>query len=185
MRIANVTVKSVTPYSQSRFIQSERPRDESYDDFEKRTWRERLHVDQNGIVFIPPMSFKNSLSEAAQYKPIKIPGKGSTTYTKHIVAGVLVCEPLSLGIKASEVAGETLYVPSDGRRGGTTRVLKTFPMIPAWGGVVPYMVMDDIITEDIFKTYVEDSGRFIGIGRFRPRNNGYYGRFEVVKIDWE
>jgi hypothetical protein len=130
------------------------------------------------------MSFKNCLAEAAKYKSIQIPGKGKSTYTKHFEAGLLVCDPLSLGVNVSDVKGESLHVPSDGRRGGTTRVLKTFPVIPSWSGVVDFLVLDEVINEDVFLAHLEDAGRFIGIGRFRPRNNGYYGRFEVVDVKW-
>lgn len=184
VKTARAHLKSVSPYSQSRFIQSTKSRDETHDDFEQRTWKERLHIDENGIVFIPPTSFKNCLAEAAKYKSIQIPGKGKTTYTKHFEAGVMVCEPLSLGIHVDDVKGEALHVPSDGRRGGTKRVMKTFPIIPSWSGVVEFLVLDEIINEDVFQSHLEDAGKFIGVGRFRPRNNGYYGRFEVVKIEW-
>ncbi len=184
MPIAKVLLKSAGPYSQSKLIQSEKPRDESHDNFEKRTWRERMHVDGSGMVFVPPMCFKNCLQEAAKYKGIQIPGKGKSNYTKHFEAGVGVYEPLSLGILASDVAGEWVHVPSDGRPGGTTRVMKCFPLILSWSGIVEFHVHDEIITKDVFKLHMEDAGKFIGIGRFRPRNRGYYGRFSVESIEW-
>ena len=185
MRTAFAHLKSVSPYSQSKYIQTKKTRDQTHAEFEELSWRERMHSDADGNVFIPPMSFKNCLSEAAKYKPTQIPGKGKTTYTKHLEAGILCFSPLVLQVKASEVSGEWLHVPSDGRRGGTTRVEKCFPIIPAWDGVVEFLIVDDIIPEEIFQMYLEDAGRFIGVGRFRPRNNGYYGRFSVEKIDWK
>ena len=184
MKTAVTTLKSASPYSQSRFIQTKKTRDVTHDEHEEATWRERMHVDAAGIVFIPPMSFKNCLAEAAKYKSIQIPGKGKSTYTKHFEAGVMVCEPLSLGIKGADVAGEWLHVPSDGRRGGTTRVSKCFPVIPAWEGAVEFLILDELIDADVFRAHLEDAGRFIGIGRFRPRNNGFYGRFEVIDVKW-
>jgi hypothetical protein len=39
--------------------------------------------------------------------------------------------------------------------------------------------LDDTITEEVFKLHIEQAGQFIGLGSFRPRNNGYYGRFKV------
>ena len=53
-------------------------------------WRERLHVNSDGYVFIPPMAFKNCISEIAKYRSDKIPGKRNATYTKHFESGVLV-----------------------------------------------------------------------------------------------
>ncbi len=35
---------------------------------------------------------------------------------------------------------------------------------------IPSM-LDDIIDQDVFRVHLEDAGQFIGIGRFRPRNN--------------
>jgi hypothetical protein len=28
------------------------------------------------------------------------------------------------------------------------------------------------------------AAKFIGIGRFRPRNNGFYGRCDVAAVNW-
>lgn len=185
MKTAFAHLKSVSPYSQSKYIREKKSRDITHADFEEQNWRQRLHVDSNGFVYIPPMSFKNCLSEAAKYKSIQIPGKGKATYTKHFEAGVLCFTPLVLDIKGDDVQGEWLHVPSDGRRGGTTRVEKCFPIIQSWSGIVEFAIVDEIIDNETFQTHLEDAGRFIGVGRFRPRNNGFYGRFSVEKIDWK
>jgi len=180
MKECLVTLKGVAPYSQSRFHNTEKLEKEAHDDYEKRTWRNKLHVNTGGRVFIPPMAFKNCLSECAKYLSVQIPGKGKTTYTKHFEAGVLVTEPLVLPLKPEDVKGEWLHVPSDGRRGGTKRVLKCFPLIPHWTGEVLFYIFDETITEEVFNYHLDQAGKFIGIGRFRPRNNGYYGRFDIV-----
>jgi hypothetical protein len=31
---------------------------------------------------------------------------------------------------------------------------------------------------------LEEAGKFIGLGRFRPQNGGFYGRFAVAKVVW-
>ena len=198
MRQIIATLKSVSPYSQSRFHNTPKLEKEGNDDYEKRTWRERVHVNDDGFIFIPPMAFKNCLSECAKYLSMQIPGKGKQTYTKHFEAGVLVTEPLVLPVRKEEVAGmvvtagqtpgpecmigEWFYVPAQGDRGGKKRVWRCFPMIPSWQGDVIFYVLVDTITEKVFRYHLEQSGKFIGIGRFRPRNNGFYGRFEVIDL---
>lgn len=157
---------------------------ESKDAFEERTWRNRLHRTKDGFVLIPPMAFKNCLSEAAKFLGIQIPGKGKATYTKHFEAGLMVIEPLVLPLRVDDVPGERLHVPSDGKRGGGKRVWRTFPLIAEWSGKAQFLVIDETITEKVFAKHLEEAGKFIGIGRFRPRNNGYYGRFEVESIEW-
>lgn len=182
MKEAVATLKSVSPYSQSKYHQAPKLNKEIHEDYEKRTWREKMHVNEKGSVFIPPTAFKNCLSECAKYISLQIPGKGKATYTKHFEAGVLCMDPLVLPYNKEDVAGEWLHVPSDGRRGGSKRVMKCFPIIPEWSGEVLFHILDDIITEDIFKAHLKQAGQFIGIGRFRPRNNGYYGRFRVEDV---
>jgi len=186
MKTARVSFEGVAAYSQSRYHGTEKLEKENHSDYEKRTWRERVHVNSDGYILIPPTAFKNSLSEAAKYLSISIPGKGKSNYTKHFEAGIMVTEPVVLNTKKEDVAGEWLFVPSDGKRGGTTRVMKCFPVIPEgeWGGEIVYLILDDTITKKVFEQVVKESGRLIGIGRFRPRNNGYYGRFKVTKIEW-
>jgi hypothetical protein len=192
MKTAIAQLRSIAPYSQSRYYTQEFPKHtrgtgsatESDKDYEERTWRHRCHVDHAGQVFIPPMAFKNCLAEIAKYLSVQIPGKGKSTYTKHFEAGVMVLNGLSLPEQRETVSGEWLFVPGDGRRGSGKRVLKCFPVIQKWAGTITYHVLDDVITPEVFEQHLRDAGNFIGIGRFRPRNNGFYGRFEVLAIDW-
>lgn len=184
MKTAIASLESMTPYSQSKHYETPKLPKESAADYEDRTWRDRLHTDEKDIVFIPPMAFKNCISEVAKFLSIQIPGKGKSTYTKHFEAGVLVMDPLSLGIKKADVQRETYFVPADGRRGSGKRVTKHFPVIQKWAGDVTFYVLDETLTEDVFRQHLEEAGKFIGIGRFRPRNNGFYGRFTVKKLKW-
>ena len=185
MKRAIVQLESVSPYSQSRHYNADQipklPR-ELPKDYELRTWRNRMHVNEAGNVFIPPTAFKNCLSEAAKYMNIQIPGQGKATYTKHFEAGVLVVDPVDLKLKAEGVPGEWLFVPADGKRGSGKRVEKCFPIIHQWGALVTFLILDEIITEDIFTQVLTGGGQFIGLGRFRPRNNGFYGRFEIKDL---
>jgi hypothetical protein len=182
MKTYTVKIKGISPYSSSRHYSDEKLPKESAKDYEARTWRNRLHVDESGMVFIPPMAFKNCLSEAAKFLGIQIPGKGKSTYTKHFEAGILIMEPLKLGIPGNSVPGEWLFVPSDGKRGGGQRVDKCFPIIQDWKGEVTVHILDETITKEVLQQHFEEAGKFIGVGRFRPRNNGFYGRFQVESL---
>lgn len=185
MKTAIATLIGTAPYSQSRFYKTEKLAKESPADYEKRTWRDRLHTDKEGNVFIPCMSFKNCLSEAAKFLSRQIPGKGKATYTKHFEAGVLVTENVPLGIKKDDVDHEWLFVPASGKRGDGKRVEKCFPVIHEWQAEVTFYVLDETITEDVFREHLTEAGQFIGLGRFRPRNNGFYGRFDVKDVKWK
>ncbi|CAJ3002457.1 Uncharacterised protein [Burkholderia pseudomallei] len=185
MKTAIATIKGVSPYSQSKHYNTEKLPKELAKDYETRTWRDRLHATDDGTVFIPPMSFKNCLSEAAKFLSLQIPGKGKATYTKHFEAGVLVTDALHLNIKKDDVPGEWLFVPADGIRGSGKRVEKCFPVIHQWSGDVTFHILDETITRDVFEHVLTQAGAFIGIGRFRPRNNGFYGRFKLESLSWQ
>jgi hypothetical protein len=183
---ATCILESLSPLSMSRhYTTPEKTPKESAADYEKRTWRERLHYDDKGEVFIPPMAPKLCLAAAAAFLSMKIPGKRNATFTKHFVAGVLVLEGIPLGIKKDDVAAEWLFVPSDGKRGGSSRVDKCFPLIPKWSGRVKFYILDATITREAFEQHLKEAGNFIGLGRFRPANNGFYGRFTYKKLEWK
>lgn len=171
----------VAPISFSAPIQSTKKTGETHDAFEDRTWRERTHRDERGMAFIPPQALKNCLSEAAKFLGESVPGKRGSTYTKHFESGILVVDPMPLGVKADEIPGERLFVPPSGKRGDGKRVWKTFPTLAKWKVHCVLYVLDPVLLDkpDKVKEYLGHAGKFIGLGRFRPRNNGFYGRFNV------
>ncbi len=184
MKTARVKLVSESPYSQSRYHSTDKLSKELHKDYELRTWRNKLNVNQDGHVFIPPMALKNCLAEAAKFLSIQIPGKGKSTYTKHFEAGVLVVEGINLPIKKEEVEGQWLFLPSDGIRGSGKRVEKCMPIIHSWEGETEFLILDETVTEDVFRHVLTEAGKFIGIGTFRPRNNGYFGRFSIKELTW-
>ena len=181
----------ISPYSQSKLISAPKLGKETHRDHEARCWRDRMHVDAQGAAFIPPMAIKNALSEMAKFLSMQIPGKGKSTYTKHFEAGIMCFDPVVVHdasgapVKVKSIKGEWLFVPASGRRGDGKRVEKCFPVVEAgWQGFVSLVVVDEMITPEVLQIHLESMGKFIGIGRFRPRNNGFYGRFKVSEIEW-
>jgi hypothetical protein len=172
-------LKSISPLSFSKHHTTEFLEKEGRDAYEDRTWRGRIHADENGNVIIPPMMFKNCLSAAAKFLGMGIPGKGKSTYTKHVEAGVMCVQPITLPMLVTDVPSERLFVPSDGIRGSGKRVWRNFPFIQSWAGPLEIIVTDETVTAKVLQYHLEQAGSLVGIGRFRPRNNGYYGRFTV------
>ena len=176
-------LKSTSPISFSRYHGTPKRDRESDQDYEERTWRERLHTDAKGNVLIPLFAFKNALDAAAKYEGKKIPGKRNATYTRHVFSGVMVESAVVLPVKKSTVRGEWRFVPADGTPGGAKRVMKCFPVINDWQAKVSFAVIDEIITKDILQDFLEVAGSYIGIGSFRPENRGIWGRFKVLALN--
>jgi hypothetical protein len=188
MRTATATLKSASPYSQSKEYASEIPKlnGETPEAYDIRTWREHCHTTPEGNIFISPMAFKFALAAGAKMLGIKIPSKRGATMTKYFDSGVLVMEPLVLPDKKDAVPFDKIYAHANGKRGSGTRVWRRFPRIDHWTGKVAFHVLADEITPEAFEEALRQAGAFIGIGRFRPESpiGGFYGRFEVASISW-
>lgn len=193
MKIVTAHLKSISPYSQAKHYEVEKLQGESHDDYYRRTWRNHMHADGNGMTFISPGAFKNCLSESALFMSIPVPGGGKAKYTKNFEAGVMVITPVPLGVHRDKVECECLFLPSDGKRGGSKRVNKYYPFFPKWEASVEFVIVDDTVLQSsvidksktVFEQVLIGAGQFIGIGRFRPRKNGWYGRFSVESIKIE
>lgn len=188
MQVATVTLESISPYSQSKYIDKELVPaigKESHDDYEKRTWKNRVHLDTNGVPFMPPMSLKKSLEGAAPYLG-KIPGLGQATYSKRVKSGILVTDPIPLttngrDMKSEDWTGEWLFLDAQGKN-GDKRVKRCMPRVDPWQAVATIYVVDEIINKDVLTKLIENAGMFVGVGRFRPANGGFYGRFKLTKL---
>ena len=181
MKTVTFAMHGQSPISFSKHIQSVKNTGEAHDAFEARTWRERCHTDADGMVIFPGMAIKNMLADTAKFLGEKVAGRGQSTFTKHFEAGIMVVRNLEFGVHVDDVDGETLFVPSDGKKGGGSRVEKCFPVLSKWEVDAEIIILDPLLEDkiDVVERYVNYAGKFIGIGRWRPRNGGMNGRFTV------
>ena len=201
VRTATATLRGISPYSSSRKYDDLVPRleKENSEDYDKRTWREHANYDQKTReMFIPPMGLKLSLAEAAKRLSIKIPGKGKASYTKNILSGVIAADRIWLEVPADgggkkpawtrikmEDAGlEGFLANSDGRRGSGSRVFRRFPILHQWRAEAILQLIDAEVPTEVFERCLKEAGNLIGVGRFRPQNGGYFGRFDVDAVKW-
>src|ERR1700732_642345 len=90
--VAELTLRSLSPYSQSRAHDEPSYENESKADYDRRTWRSHLHV-ENGTVRIPAKALHDCLIEAAEYSGKKI--GGNRTWTKPFTSGIGIFENTS------------------------------------------------------------------------------------------
>lgn len=188
IRTAVVTIEGIAPLSQSNFFSSEKRKDESHEEFEKRAWPERMHVNADGFVYVPGRAFKYAIDEAQKRRGTKTgKGGGKETFTKFFQAGVDVAGDLTLKTKASSVKPIPIMASARGQKGkdAGTRVRRLIPTIAKWGGVLEIIVLDDTIPADELEKTLDDAGLFVGVGQFRPENQGSNGRFVVKKVEWQ
>lgn len=187
MKTATAELISVTPYIQSRYHGIDKEEGELAGAYEVRTWKEKAHWGPDGKMFIPCMSLKSSLAAAAKFKSKPIPGKGKATWTKHFLSGVRRMNNVPLDVTRETVGRETILCAVDGKKGGSggKSVMRTFPRVLEWKGTAEFLILDDLITEEVFLATLKDAGQFIGIGSFRAQNGGFCGCFRVGKLTWK
>ena len=183
-RYVIVDMEGLTPYSQSRPLQSKRHESETDDDFDQRIWREHIHLDEDGDVVIPIKSLLGSLVESAKLlsKGGNLKKKGNATWSENIVGGVSMLKAPKL--VAPEVRSERFYCHVNGQRGTGKRVWRTFPMWDSWTSTAEYVVFDETITTAVLEECMHKAGLLKGIGRYRPACEGHNGRFHITEIKW-
>lgn len=187
---ATVTIRGTAALTQSRFHETPKLKGELAEDYDKRTFKQRLHV-LDGNVIIPTMAIHQALVAGAKYSKRQIPGQGKATWTQKFQSGIQVQGPLFLKrdgkpITVEDVGHVDVFANADGIRGSGKRVMRRLPQMPAgWETTFDVLVLDPIILEDVMKEFINIAGMFIGIGQFRPANGGDNGRFQIVDFNWQ
>jgi hypothetical protein len=186
--VATVTIKGITPLSQSRQHGEPKKEGENPDDYENRTWRSKLSVEEfdgTPSVVLPAHGVQQAIADAAKYSKRQIPGQGKATWTAKFKAGIAILENPRLNIDPETVHSVVISANVDGVRGSGKRVPRRFPMIPQWESTFDIYILDPIITETVFTEMLGIAGMFIGFGRFRPEKGGTNGRFQTLSIAWQ
>ncbi len=161
---------------------------ETHEQFEARTWKEKIRTNKEGQVVLNQFAVKNALEGSAKRLKRKVPGERNSTFTKLFMQGVMIGAmpllktPAGKSYTADDFTGQRLFVPSDGKRGGGKRVTRIFPTIDAWKCDIDVIVIDPKITEDVLKEHLVEAGIFIGLGSMRAENGGVNGRFLVESV---
>lgn len=184
MKKVSITLRSISPYTQSRMHHTPKMEKENAQDYEERTWREKTTVNDDGVICIPGMAFKQALDRAAKMLSLQIPGRGKATYTKHFAAGVMIPENLALGVKKDDAVKITINANADGVRGSGKRVIRHFPQVQKWSGVLECFILDETITPEVFERHAKEAGMLVGVGQYRPENGGTNGRFVCDDFSW-
>lgn len=186
-----IAIEGLAPYSQSKALQSERADNESHDAHDKRCWRERIHADESGRVYVPARAFYSAVAGAAAHRGEKIKGKGGQQWGKKFLRGFRVVTPGPLTFRGKPVTvadmkGEPIFCASDAKKNSVAgKVWRIYPEIGAgWTTEFECWVVDPDITRERVEEYAEYAGLLMGVGRYRPEKGGEYGMFKVTTITW-
>jgi hypothetical protein len=138
----------------------------------------KRYADQAGILYIPgPNIYSAIIAAGAFHKAGK--SKITTQKTSLVPAGIqvedLIC---SLGTDQWEVDSRSVVIPSTGGR-----IMCHRPRIDSWSLTFTLDVDTSVFDPRLARALVDDAGKKIGLGDYRPARKGPFGRFVVTR--WE
>lgn len=179
------------PLLYSQPVHEDKRDDETHEQKEARTWEKKACVNEDGQLYIPASAVKGSMVFAGRWLSMKLTGK--KTYTKRIESGVLTIEPHFLltgptgkPLRREDYSAYPLYVPSDGRTGGTRRVWKTFPRVSAgWVATGSLLITDESLTQEALRKHLSCAGIHDGMGAMRIGKGGQNGMYipEILALE--
>ena len=95
----------------------------------------------------------------------------------------MACELIYSGPKTPEgIADNTDFWHAKSVRVGTAKLMRYRPIFREWGLKFTVEYADDQINRDEVIMCVENAGRLVGLGDWRPEKGGTFGRFEVAEV---
>lgn len=139
----------------------------------------KLYVGLDGDPMIPQPNLLRCLVEGGRFTKI---GKAQVTTAKssqlYACVDVQGAEIRLVHKQPWKVDTRAVRIPSTGGR-----ILAHRPMFDDWRLDFNVDLDTSILGEKLFRQIVDDAGKRIGLGDFRPQCKGPYGRFHVVH--WE
>lgn len=139
----------------------------------------KLYLGLDGSPMIPQPNLVRSIVDGGQFHKV---GKTQVTTTKKSM--LFSC----LDIPAAEIKIDynqpwkvdtrAVRIPATGGR-----ILAHRPMFDDWALEFTVDLDTDIMGEKLFRAIVDDAGKRVGLGDFRPATKGPYGRYVVT--NWE
>jgi hypothetical protein len=185
MKEFKVEIEGVSPYMQHRMD------DEKLENWEKKRGLivEREDVSKEDQVraeyhsyndadgfYMPAEHLVGSFINAGALVKSKV-GNGKKSM-KNIVAGMFsIKEPKLRLPKEYEIDKRSAV-----NKNVKARIITVRPKWSKWGATFTLVVDNDTITKDTVEQIVEYAGSYIGVGSFRPTNNGPFGRFKLKSI---
>jgi len=182
MKKYKIQIKGITPYMQHRMD------DQKLEEWEKNRKQiiERDDVAQEDLTralfhsyhddkgfYVPSEHIKGALINAGAMVKAKV---GNTRKSmKNIVAGMFFIEEEKIRLHDDFVIDKRSAVNKNIK----ARVIAIRPKWENWLLDFTLLVDNETITKETIKEILKNAGQYIGIGSFRPTNNGSFGRFEI------
>jgi len=137
---------------------------------------EKAYIDKKGTLYVPGPNIFSCLIQAGKFHKV---GKSKVTTQKSslVPAGISMMDMVcSLDTKKFEVDSRSVVIPSTGGR-----IMCHRPRVDDWSLTFTLDVDTKMFDPKFVRTLVDDAGKKVGLGDFRPDRKGPFGRFVVTK----
>jgi hypothetical protein len=185
--IYTVTIKGVTPYMQHRMDDTKLAEwevrrkkiieREGLDTEDEKIASYHLFMDENGNFYLPADHIRMALINAGGFVKSKVGNARKSM--KNIVAAMFTVTPEQIGLPRFD----SVDIRSAVNKNVKARIIVKRPKWKeGWKVTFKLLIDDETITEATIKDLFSYAGRYVGIGSYRPTNNGMFGRFEIENI---
>lgn len=184
--IYKVKIEGLTPYMQHRMD------DVKLEEWEKNRkqiierpdvniqdlTRAEFHCYRNdaGKCYIPAEQLRIAFINGGTYLKSKVGTR--TKSMKGIIAAVLMISPEEITIPDYDVIDKRSAV----NRNIKARVMVIRPKWLTWQAEFDMILDNGTLTKEMITELINVTGNYVGIGSYRPTNNGYFGRFKLIDI---
>lgn len=135
------------------------------------------HRNKEGKCFIPADQLRGSFINAGTYVKSKVGVRSKSM--KQTVASMFMVTPDEIILPEYDTIDKRSAVNQRVK----ARVIKIRPKWMNWEVEFTLNVMENSLTKETIQSIIEYAGSYVGIGSFRPTNNGMFGKFEVISIE--
>jgi len=185
--IYKVKIEGITPYMQHRMD------DQKLEEWEKNRKHiiERPDVNQEdakraefhcyrgkgGNCFIPAEQLRIAFINGGGYLKSKV-GNAKRSM-KGVIAAVLRVSPEEISMPEYDEIDKRSAVNKNVK----ARVMVIRPKWSAWSAEFDMILDNGTLTKETITELIETTGNYVGIGSYRPTNNGYFGRFKIIELN--
>lgn len=136
------------------------------------------YTDENGAHYLPSEHIRVALINAGAFIKAKVGNARKSM--KNIVAAMFTINPEQIDLPKFDTIDKRSAVNKNVK----ARIVVKRPKWNAgWTVSFKIFVDDSTITKETVADLLDYAGRYVGIGSYRPQNNGPFGRFEVESIE--
>jgi hypothetical protein len=185
--IYKVKIKGITPYMQHRMDdkkleewEQNRKHIIERDDVNQEDLKRALFhsfVNLDGKFYLPCEHIRAALINGGTFLKSKVGVR--TKSMKSIVAAMFMVNPEEIIMPTFDAIDKRSAVNKNVK----ARVITVRPKWTDWTAEFTLNTGEDSFTDTQILELLNTTGNYVGIGSFRPLNNGYFGRFQVENLE--